>query len=64
VRGEASRVKSLMLVAMGMLKEEIITNGKEEKGGSNTFSKLVKDALSIKLKSSGREDSQSSWRLT
>jgi len=49
-----------MVVSIVMLEKYEATNGKKVKVGSNTSFRSVKDALSTKLDSRGREDSQSS----
>jgi len=58
-RKEASKVKSLTLVSMGLLEKDGATNGNEIAGGSNTSSRSVKGASSITLDYKGTEDSQS-----
>jgi len=59
-RGKASKVKSLTLVATGVLEKDGATSGKKVKGGSNTSSRSIEDASSITLDSRGKKNSQSS----
>jgi len=49
-----------MLVSIGVLEEDGATNVKQFKGGSNIFSRLIKDASSTELDFREKEDSQSS----
>jgi len=54
---EASKVESLMLVAMGVLEKDGAISGKYVKVGSNTSSRSVKGASSTTIDYRGRKDS-------
>jgi len=56
-KGETSKIKLLMVVAIGVLEKKEAIKGEEVKGGSNTSSRSIKQVLSTKLDSRGRDDS-------